>query len=364
MSERKLLLSLTSYPARIQYVPQVIETLRAQTRPADRILLYLSADQFPGREEDLPEALRGAVSDAQVCLRWVSGDLKPHKKYFYAFREFPEDFIVTVDDDVLYEPTLLEKLWEMHLQYPGAVVAGRTHLITVDSAGQPLPYRLWLRNVLGVPEGPSLQLFAVGIGGVLYDPKLFPQELFREDAIRETCLKADDLWLKAMELKAGIPVVHSDASEFLRIIPGSQESSLYQVNLEQDQNDACLSAIRAWAVRLDGKDPFAQALAGGLLIREGAALYDCLNSERRLLLNRYHEVYLRMRVAEKNKNLQKEKNTRLNAEIVRLNQVVSALQEEVRTLRESSSFKIGSALTRPLHRLRGASGGKEESGAK
>ena len=96
---RRLIVSLTSYPARIQYVPQVLDTLLAQTRPADEIVLYLSGDQFPGRESDLPEALRTAASGGKLRLRFVPGDLRPHKKYFYAFRDYPDAYIVTVDDD-------------------------------------------------------------------------------------------------------------------------------------------------------------------------------------------------------------------------------------------------------------------------
>ena len=29
-------------------------------------------------------------------------DLKAHKKYYYAFKEYPDDIVITVDDDVIY----------------------------------------------------------------------------------------------------------------------------------------------------------------------------------------------------------------------------------------------------------------------
>ena len=233
---RRLIVSLTSFPARIAFVPQVIDCLLAQTRPADEIVLYLSEDQFPARDTELPEVLREAASAGHLRIRWVSGNLKPHKKYIYAFREYSKDIVVTVDDDVLYDRKLLEHLWKTHLQYPDAVVAGRTHLITRDSRGRPRPYASWLRRVMGFEEGPSMQLFAVGIGGVLYDPEWFPEELYDERVIIDTCLLADDLWLKTMEAAAGIPVVRHSGGELIQVIPGSQETALYSANLKQNRN--------------------------------------------------------------------------------------------------------------------------------
>ena len=348
MADQKLILSLTSYPARIQFVPSVLESLLSQSRPADLIVLYLSADQFPQRDGDLPDALLQAKANQQLEIRWVNGDLKPHKKYFYAFREYPDDIIVTVDDDVFYEPVLLERLWETHLQFPDAVVAGQTHLITLDRSGQPNPYKYWLRRTFGFENGPSMQLFAVGIGGVLYHPRWFPEELYNEEVIRKTCLTADDLWLKTMELAAGIPVVFSPASTFLRIVPGSQKTSLYQYNLDQDRNDESLAAIRDWADSFYGKDFFSSRLAGGQwpAVRDESSLYTYLNDERKRILDASHATSMKLRIAEKDK-------ARQLGEISDLRREIDRLHQELDTIRNSSSFKLGSTLSKPLNKLRG-----------
>ena len=347
MAEQKLILSLTSYPARIRYVPQVLTSLLSQTHPADAVMLYLSEEQFPNREKELPPELQSASERKQVQIRWVNTDLKPHKKYIYAFREFPEDLVVTVDDDVLYEPAFLEILLKTHQEYPDAVVAGRTHLITLDDSGQPYPYRSWLRQTLGFEAGPSMQLFAVGIGGVLYHPRWFPAELYNEEIIRRTCLMADDLWLKTMELVAGIPVVYSPAGQYLRIIPGSQEVSLYQQNVYQDLNDESLSAIRAWADSYYGKDLLAEALSTTALpvIRDELSLLAYLNTERKALLKAMNDTRRKLRVSEKEKSRQKE-------EIDRLGREKAAAQQEAELLRASSSYRVGSTLLKPIHLLR------------
>ena len=53
----KLIVSLTSFPARINTVHQVIESLLNQTKKADKIILWLAPEQFPNGEKDLPEKL-------------------------------------------------------------------------------------------------------------------------------------------------------------------------------------------------------------------------------------------------------------------------------------------------------------------
>ena len=341
-SSRRLIVSLTSFPARIACVPQVLERLFAQTRPADRIVLYLSADQFPGREADLPEELRQAAAADRFLLRWVDGDLKPHKKYFYAFREYPEDIVVTVDDDALYDPALLDILWQTHLKYPDAVVAGRTHLITTDASGQPRPYGSWLRRVTGFEEGPSMQLFAVGIGGVLYDPKWFPQELYDEQVIRDTCLLADDLWLKTMEMAAGIPVVSVSGTELLRTIPGSQETALCSANVGENRNDEIFSAIRRWANAYYGRDLVAEQLENDRWprVRGEKELLDYMNSDKQRLMNAANASIAKIQ-------------HQLQGRLDRSQKKVEKLEKDIALIRSSSSYKLGHALLSPLNRIRG-----------
>ena len=341
---RRLIVSLTSFPARISFVPQVIDCLLAQTRQADEIVLYLSEEQFPARDAELPEALREAASAGHLRIRWVSGDLKPHKKYIYAFREYPRDIVVTVDDDVLYDRKLLENLWTTHLEFPDAVVAGRTHLITRNSQGQPRPYASWLRRVMGFEEGPSMQLFAVGIGGVLYDPEWFPEELYDERVIIDTCLLADDLWLKTMEAAAGIPVVRHSGGELIQVIPGSQETALYSANLKQNRNDEILDAIRRWTEAHYGRDILTEQLDSDRWPRITGedSFLDFINQDKQRTLLSANSSLAKLRGL-----LDKKEN-----KIRKLENKSQKLENDISLIRASSSYKLGNALLSPLNHLR------------
>ena len=248
MVSRRLIVSLTTYPKRIGLIPQVLESLYEQTRMPDEIVLWLAPEQFPEREKELPERLVELSEQGKLTIRWCD-DLKAHKKYFFAMQEYPEDLIVTVDDDLTYSPDTLAVLYNSYLLYPDAVSTVRAHLMVLDENRQILPYLSWIQETDACIHEPSMQLMATGGAGVLYPPHLFRKEFFDQQAIMENSPYADDLWLKAMQLASEVPVVVARPHEQLRYIPDSQEEALYLINVRQDQNDVQLKNIIQWMDR-------------------------------------------------------------------------------------------------------------------
>ena len=248
MVSRRLIVSLTTYPKRIGLISQVLESLYTQTRKPDEIVLWLAPEQFPEREKELPERLVELSGQGKLTIRWCD-DLKAHKKYFFAMQEYPEDLIVTVDDDLTYSPDTLAVLYNSYLLYPDAVSTVRAHLMVLDENRQILPYLSWIQETDACIHEPSMQLMATGGAGVLYPPHLFRKEFFDQKAIMENSPYADDLWLKAMQLASEVPVVVARPHEQLRYIPDSQEEALYLINVRQDQNDVQLKNIIQWMDR-------------------------------------------------------------------------------------------------------------------
>ena len=98
MKKPRLIVSLTSYGDRLNTLSICLKSLLNQTRKADKILVYLT-DNIT--ESHLPTSLL-ELRDKGIEYKFIPLDLKPHKKYYYAMQEFPDDIIVTVDDDVIY----------------------------------------------------------------------------------------------------------------------------------------------------------------------------------------------------------------------------------------------------------------------
>ncbi|HSQ42910.1 MAG TPA: glycosyltransferase family A protein, partial [Fibrobacteraceae bacterium] len=101
-----LVVSLTTYPARIGLVHLALESLLRQTLRPDRILLWLAEEQFPQRRLP-PQLVRLQQRGLEVLFR---KNLGPHTKYLYALQDFTQEIVVTVDDDCFYPPTLLAEL--------------------------------------------------------------------------------------------------------------------------------------------------------------------------------------------------------------------------------------------------------------
>ena len=258
---RKLIVSLTSYPARIAGVADVVSSIWNQSCRPDEVVLWLAEDQFPGKDRDLPDRIRNMKDNNQITIRWCD-DLKPHKKYFYALQEYNRDVVITIDDDVIYADNILENLWDSYVQYPEAVSATRAHIAVVDDDGRILPYNCWIKEESSCLYKPSMELFATGVGGVLYPPDLFKKEFFDKQAIMDTCLLADDIWLKAMEAMSGVPLVVAMPFKTLRFVPGSQEGGLYHQNEKSGQNDIQFSKVNAWIDSRYGKNALGLAIRG------------------------------------------------------------------------------------------------------
>jgi len=234
-----IILSLTSHLPRFKTLPLCFSRLLNQTCIANRIILYLEQDislsQIP---EDVLE-----LQNHGVEIRITSWNLKPHTKYYYAMQEYPDSIVITVDDDVLYEPILIETLLKTHHRYPNAVVAARVHRIRFLEDDSLAPYHTWKMEYTEL-HVPSLELFATGVGGVLYPPNCLHPDAFQRQNILDLCLYADDIWLKVMQLKMGIPVVYAAMDRVHpEIIPECKESALYRKNLREGRNDQYLNQI-------------------------------------------------------------------------------------------------------------------------
>lgn len=238
----KIIVSMTTFPARFSTLPQVIEPILRQTVMPDVVQLWLSEEEFAEASEAEASQL-DELARSGVDVRWCDRNLKPHNKYYGALQGNSDDVVITVDDDIVYPLTFVQHLLEMHFKHPRFIVANRTHMITVRESGELSPYKEWdleQKTHLGAARH---DLIATGVGGVLYPPRVFDDEVFDADAICELSLLADDLWLMVHEMRLGIPVVNTLGTFPLSYIPGSQEKGLYLENLENGRNDAILAKL-------------------------------------------------------------------------------------------------------------------------
>lgn len=237
--EKKVIVSLTSFPARVEDLWIVIECLFRQTYPADKIILWLAKPQFEGI--DLPESLLNQQKRG-LEIRFVDEDLRSHKKYLYVFEENPDDYIVTVDDDLYCDEKYLENVIHLKEQNPEAVATNRAHEIKFDLDGNILPYRNWKHN--STQSIPSFYLVQTGGCGTLYTKDDLDKSYNSVELIKAHIPYADDLWMKTQTLLAGKKVVTNDRyNKDPLTVKKSQLEKLVSKNVHDGGNDTQFRAV-------------------------------------------------------------------------------------------------------------------------
>ncbi|HMQ06350.1 MAG TPA: hypothetical protein PKC30_03565 [Saprospiraceae bacterium] len=230
--EEKYIVSLTSFPARMDRIWITIDSLLRQSFKPDRVILWLGNEQFPGWiVPDELKALQQRGLEIRMC-----DDLKSHKKYYYSCSQFKDANIITCDDDVYYPRNTLEELVNTHIKYPTSVVANFAHLI-ICREGRISPYKKWKHKYKSIKK-PSHQLLQVGVGGVLYPPNSLYKDVFNKELIFQLSPKSDDVWLKTMSYLNGTKIITNQAftRQFITV-RGSQKESLVAMNTHKGLKD-------------------------------------------------------------------------------------------------------------------------------
>ncbi len=235
----QLTVSLTSYPPRFPMLPLTLRSLLAQTRKADRIVLWIAHED----EERLTREILD-LQDEGLRIRFCP-DLGPYKKIIPTLQSYPGGFIATADDDIYYWPTWLEELVETWGGRHDEIIAHRVRQIQLDEHGRPLPYNQWPLDATS-SQIPTPFNFATGIAGVLYPPGAFHEQVTDIERFQKVCAKADDIWLYWMARLNGSMVKRTPSAAPAVTWPGTQRSALFKKNVAHGNDDFIRSMIAAY----------------------------------------------------------------------------------------------------------------------
>lgn len=141
-AEHKIIASLTSWTKRIGTAHLAIQTILNQTRRPDLTVLYLADEEFPRREKNLPRELL-ALRSERFEIRWTK-NIRSYKKLIPALKDFPDDIIITFDDDLFYRAEVVERLLIGYLAEPNCIQCHRATTVSLTDSGDvkssALPY--------------------------------------------------------------------------------------------------------------------------------------------------------------------------------------------------------------------------------
>ncbi|TDT47497.1 hypothetical protein CLV90_1573 [Maribacter spongiicola] len=235
-TELPVIVSLTSIPSRLVTLHLTIRSLLNQDARPKRIILWL----HHSLKNEIPRKLATLESD---LFEIMYSDLTcSHRKLIHSLELFPNDIIVTCDDDMLYRPNWLRLLHEEHQLHPNKIIANQTRYITYNKAGELQSYKSWVFDKDS--KFKSSAVIPIGAEGVLYPPNSLSEKVTDSNLFLELAPKADDLWFKAMAYLKGTESMQANNKAKTPIpIIGSQKQSLKKSNIGGDKNKTQWLAI-------------------------------------------------------------------------------------------------------------------------
>lgn len=202
MSKRNIIISVTSYGNRVErFLPYALYSMITQELLPNKIVVNIDKNRW--NDDNIPTLLK-KIRLCGIEINYVT-DFGPHTKLLPTLEKYPNDIIVTLDDDIYYDKTVLKELYEAYTKSNKKSVICRAGKL----------YRGHTHNWAKYSEFPDLnksnidnRILPYGVGGVLYPPNIFTNEIFNSDIFRKYCPLADDIWFSVMELRDNIDVVY------------------------------------------------------------------------------------------------------------------------------------------------------------
>lgn len=233
-----------SFPQRIGEIQYTLYSLLKQTCKPDAVILWLAEDEFPNREKDIPEKVL-RLRENGLQIKWCE-NLRSYKKLIPALFLYPNDIIVTADDDIFYAEDWLEILYRSYQQCPNAIHCHRGYYVELNKDGCPAKYNTWkLLNFALL----SRRVFFTGCGGVLYPPKCLDDEVKKATSFAKLAPYADDVWFWSMAVKKGTRIqLIEDFQDITYVNPERElnmngEFTLLSINRTENGNDVQLRKV-------------------------------------------------------------------------------------------------------------------------
>lgn len=130
----RAIISLTSWKARINTVPKTLFSL-IKNCPGFHIVLVLSEEEFPQKEDELPDELMVFVDNDLIELLWVYGNYKSLKKILFTMDVYRDVPVISADDDEIYIINYADELYQTWLEHKDSLITMYPRHLAKRTAG-------------------------------------------------------------------------------------------------------------------------------------------------------------------------------------------------------------------------------------
>lgn len=121
----KAIISLTSWKGRIKSVSRTIFSLIKKC-PGFHIVLVLSEEEFPKKEDELPKDLTIFAESNLIEILWVYKNYKSFKKVMFTMDKYPDVPVISADDDCIYTCNYAKILYDEWEKNKSSIISVRT----------------------------------------------------------------------------------------------------------------------------------------------------------------------------------------------------------------------------------------------
>lgn len=115
--KEQLIVTLTTWEARIGNIPAVLDSIYGQTLKPDLVVLNVAYDLV------IPDPVQAYLDEHGVEVNRMP-DLKVYKKLIPTLKKHPGACVVPIDDDWLYPSGMLEEFMRIHKLHPSNPISG------------------------------------------------------------------------------------------------------------------------------------------------------------------------------------------------------------------------------------------------
>ncbi len=213
---RRVIVSLSTVPDRINNLRPTIRSLLNQTRPPDEIVLAIP--EFSIREKRPYVVPKYLLRLPRVRILHCVKDWGPATKFIPAVREELaaarySSLIMVVDDDRIYPRDVLETYLHYNKQLPDAALCFR---------GAAMPRSLDWRDAKMIRASelrqPQPAAVITGCGSYLIQPRFFNESLWDYSKTPNGAFYMDDIWISGRLSRGGVKRYVVPASDMMRSV--------------------------------------------------------------------------------------------------------------------------------------------------
>ncbi len=199
--------TLTTFPARIGILKYALHSIFAQDLRAKKVILVLSKEEFAQNNAQIPKEILD-FKHFGLEIMWVEQNLRVYNKFIPTLRAFPNEVIITIDDDIYYPRNLFSTLYSAHLSNQNVIWAHKARIVPFSSTKIQdfFEWKIIRKANKKWQNKPKFNIYLEGCGGVLYPPNCLYKDATDSEKFLRIAPNSDDLWLWAMAILNGTKI--------------------------------------------------------------------------------------------------------------------------------------------------------------